>query len=115
MPVTILLIEASSGELIGIGVFNTKPLLPFSSLQSLVGFRSKHSYLTDLLVDGEHAVAAVAAFFDFVGRTDTRWHGVRFDWLSAEHLSSALMIESARKRNIWWSESERMRRAVLLP
>ena len=114
-PVEILLIEGASGELIGIGVFDTRPLLPLTRLQSLVGFRSKHSYLTGLLVDGEQAVAAVDAFFEFVSRPGTCWHGVRFDWLSAECPFGALLIERARRRNIWWSESERMRRAVLLP
>jgi hypothetical protein len=115
MPVSLLLIEGAGGELIGIGVFDTRPLLPICRLQALVGFRSKHSFLTGLLVDAEQAAAAVDAFFDFVSRPGTPWHGVRFDWLTADNPFGVLMIDSARRHNIWWSESERMRRAVLLP
>lgn len=115
MPVSILLIETGGSELIGIGVFDTKPLLPLFRWQALVCFRSKHSYLTGLLVDGERAALAVDAFFVFVSRPGTHWHAVRFDWLGAESSLGTLLIESARRRNVWWSESERMRRAVLLP
>ena len=113
--VSILLIEAAGGELIGIGLFNAKPLLPFLGLQSLVGFQSKHSYLSGLLVDRDHAACAVDAFFAFVSAPGTRCHGVRFNWLCTEHAVGALLLETARRHHVWWSESERMQRAALFP
>jgi len=115
LPVRIFLIESECNELIGVGVFNIKRLLPLFGGQFLVGYRSRHSFLSGLLVDLEQAELAVDAFFAFVSRPATCWHGVRFDWLNTDNRLGHLLLESARRHNIWWSESERMRRAVLLP
>ncbi|MCG2576999.1 GNAT family N-acetyltransferase [Dechloromonas sp. XY25] len=114
-PVSIILIETGRGDLIGLGVFQTRRLLPFFHWQALVSFRSKHTYLSGLLVDGRQAPAAVDAFFAFVSRPGSGWHGVRFDWLSAGDALDRLLQEVAHRRHLWWSESARMRRAVLLP
>lgn len=115
LPVTIVLIETGREELIGLGVFHTKRLLSFGPWQALVGFRSKHSYLGGLLIDGEQAPAAVDAFFAFVSRPGTGWDCVRFDWLSAGDALGCLLQEVAQRRHLLWRESAHMRRAVLLP
>lgn len=115
LPLEILLIETSSGQLVGVGIFKRRSLLPLLPLEFLEGFRSKHSYLTGLLIDRACAGPAVDAFFAFVSAPGSRWHGVRFDWLNSGNALGALLLERARRQNIWWSESERMRRAVLRP
>ncbi|HLO62084.1 MAG TPA: GNAT family N-acetyltransferase [Azonexus sp.] len=114
-PVTIILLETRRDELVGLGVFQTRRLLPLFPWQALVGFRSKHTYLSGLLIDGDYALAAVDAFFAFVSRPGTAWHGVRFDWLSTGDALDRLLQDAAHRRRLWWSESARMQRAVLLP
>lgn len=119
LPVQVFLIESERGELIGVGVFNIKALLParfpvFGG-EFLVGYRSRHSFLSGLLVDGQQAASAIDAFFAFVSRPGTRWHGVRFEWLNTEGRFGQLLLESARRHGIWWSATERVQRAVLFP
>lgn len=112
--VTVFLIE-QEGQLIGVGVFSTRRLPAPLRLRVLEGFRSRHSYLSGLLVDHEYAPGAVDAFFSFIVRREMGWHGVRFDWMVAGSHLEQLLRCSARRRGIWWSPSERFCRAVLRP
>lgn len=114
-PVSLVLVEHADGMLIGLGIFTSVQLLPLCKLHSLRAYRSRHSYLTGLLIDRTHAAMAVDALFDFASRPGSAWHGIRFDWLCADNALGRLILETAGRRNIPWLESERMRRAVALP
>lgn len=112
--VKIVLIEDAGGELIGLGVFATRRLVPLLDLHSLKAYRSRHSYLTGLLIDPSCATVAVDAFFGFLSRPGSRWHGVRFDWLGTSDAFSKLLFASADKAGVRWFESERLSRAILI-
>ncbi|MFZ5892891.1 MAG: GNAT family N-acetyltransferase [Myxococcota bacterium] len=79
-----LLIEARDGSsaephLVGIGVFQPVSGTRQFPLPHLVAYRSRHSFLSGLLLDREHAEAAVRALFLQLREHRWRWHGLEFD------------------------------------
>lgn len=114
----ILLIEkvgAGSRDLIGLGMFEAQPPAPSWPLPSLRAYRSRHSYLTGLLVDRSDADAAIEAFFDYIRRPASGWHAVEFAYRNTEGKLAELMMRAARARNIPWFERVRTSRAILQP
>jgi hypothetical protein len=117
-PIVIVLVERGpqrAAELVGVGVFRVCPPTPRFPLGHLAAYRSRHSYLSGLLVDHRAAAAVVQTFFDFFCGVSPRWHGIEFTQRTAEGPLAELMAATALRRGLPWGEYGRTPRAILVP
>jgi len=56
-------------ELVGVGVFTESAATKHTPVRRLVGYRSRHSFLSGLLLDREHAVQALEAMLAFIRKS----------------------------------------------
>lgn len=110
----VVLVEDGAAELVGVGVFEQRPATWRFPLPHLSAYRSRHSYLSGLLVDRACAAAAVGAFFDFFC-SKARWNGVEFTWRTAEGPLADLLGAVARERGLPWREQGRSQRPTFMP
>ncbi|KPK74098.1 MAG: hypothetical protein AMJ84_00810 [Acidithiobacillales bacterium SM23_46] len=117
VPVVVILIERKgvvSRDLVGLGVYETVRRSGRIPMAHLRAFRSRHSYLTGLLLDRDCASEASRAYFRFL-RRDSSWHGVEVTVHPTDGQFGAIMTEAARKEDVAWYEYGRSRRAILMP
>ncbi len=62
-------VAAGGRELVGVGVFTEAAATKRTRVRRLVGYRSRHSFLSGLLLDREHAVQALEALLEFVRKS----------------------------------------------
>jgi hypothetical protein len=109
--------KANGGEvdLVGAGVFVKSSGKRSFPLPHLRAYRSRHSYLSGMLIDREEAERTVRAFFQFFCNKKATWHGVEFEERSAEGPQAELIAAIAEEFGGGWQEQERIRRAVFVP
>ncbi|NOT22640.1 MAG: GNAT family N-acetyltransferase [Nitrospiraceae bacterium] len=108
--------EGTAGhELMGVGIFEMAQAtrrFPFAHLRA---FRSRHSYLSGLLLDSTAAREAIEAWIAYCRGKAFQWHGIDFGCWPADGKSEQLVRSIAPQHGATWQEYERMPRAVLYP
>ena len=100
----VVAMESSSGELIGLGLFEEtrgSRLLPLRHLKSWL---CMHSFLDGMLLDRDAARDAADAFFSGLRSRTTPWHGVSFEDRSDASELSRVLEWAADGRGGCWRE-----------
>jgi CelD/BcsL family acetyltransferase involved in cellulose biosynthesis len=106
----LLLAVRSAAALVGLGVFRERRGSWRFPLRHLSAYRSRHSFLSGLLVDRDCADEVVSSLFDWVAAE--RWHGLAFSQLPEGPLQQLLFRETACRSGAWL-EYQREPRATL--
>ena len=119
LPLLALLVERDGGgtgpQLVAAMVAQSVVGTRSFPVPHLVAYRSRHAFLTGILLDRDHAAAALDALFDHLGRQWWQWNGIEFDsaWGDGDTYNLLLQISKRRRMRVQvWNESKR---AVLLP
>lgn len=108
-------VEKSSGglpDLVGVALFQIrKPTRKFP-LKHLTAFESVHSYLSDFLLDREHANAALKEIYRYLTNKSHAWHGLYMNNLSADGLFTEDAQAIATDFGMGWNLFEQWSRAV---
>jgi hypothetical protein len=107
--------NGGGGDLVGAGVFVQSPGKRSFPLPHLQAFRSRHSYLSGMLIDRNEAEGTIRTFFQFFCDKNAPWHGVEFGYRSAEGSQAELIAAVAEEFRSSWQEQERIRRAIFVP
>jgi len=108
--------EGTAGhELLGVGIFDVVRGTRRFPLPHLRAFRSRHSYLSGLLVDSTVASEVIEAWIAYCTGKAFHWHGIDFGYWQADGKSEQLVRSIAPQHGATWHEYERMSRAVLYP
>lgn len=116
-PLCVVLIERQQGAaqtLIGAGVFIKRRGSRHLPLPHLEAYRSPHSFSSGLLIDRDHAEAAIDGFLDYFGAARYGRHGVVFSDCYADGALSRLRAQGAA-RHLKWFEFDSAERAILIP
>jgi CelD/BcsL family acetyltransferase involved in cellulose biosynthesis len=105
----------AAGRLLGVGLFRVVPATHRFPVPHLIAYRSRHSYLSGLLLDGERATAALDALLDELRAQRWRWHGIEFEGVWGDGPTHALLQAAAERRGMGRQEWNPHTRAVLLP
>jgi len=105
--------SAGLSELIGVALFEICGPTRRFPLGHLSAFETMHSYLTDFLLDREHASGALREIFRYLRAQRHRWHGVRLNNLSGEYLLAEDAQAVASEFGVRWNLFEQWSRAVL--
>ena len=102
-------------ELVGLGVFQTvRGSRPFP-LPHLRAYRSRHSYLSGLLLDRTVAVAAAEALFRWLRSKHSRWHGVDIHGQLGDESGNNELTRAIAAGGATWHPRWLTPRAVLVP
>ena len=118
LPLLALLVERDGGagpQLVAAMVAQSVVGTRSFPVPHLVAYRSRHAFLTGILIDRDHAEAALDALFDHLGRQWWQWNGIEFDSAWGDGDTYDLLRQIGRRRRMRvqvWNESKR---AVLLP
>lgn len=113
-----IFVEKANGagvDLVGAGIFVQSPGKRSFPLPHLRAFRSRHSYLSGMIVDRNEAERTVRTFFQFFCNRKATWHGVEFDYRSAEGSQAEVIATVAEEFGSLWQEQKRTHRAVFVP
>ena len=102
-------------ELLAVAVFVSKRASRVCPVPHLVGYGSRHSYLGGLLVDRDHASAAVAALCAHARKSVLGWHAVILPKIRTEGPIAAILEAQARARGFAVQRTGTKQRAVLVP
>jgi hypothetical protein len=106
-------LSAGSRDLAGAAWFRIcKPARRFP-LKHLAAFESVHSYLTDFLLDQEHASNTLKEIFGYLTNTSHAWHGLYLNNYSADGLLTQETQASAADFGMRWHLFSQWPRAVL--
>lgn len=111
---TVRLVTASGDRLIGLGIFIARPPSVRFPLPHLEAYRSKHTFLTGMLLDEDQYSVALGAIASYLSSSRLPWCGIRFEnrfWGGCLDR----MGESEGTPAPRWYEQSRHRRAVLTP
>lgn len=114
----VLVVERASGadaELLAVGVFVSKKASRVCPVPHLVGYGSRHSYLGGLLVDRDHASAAVAALCAHASKRVLGWQALVFPKVQTDGPIAAILEAQARAGGLAVQRSGTKQRAVLVP
>lgn len=106
----ILAVSGPDGALAALGVFRARRASRHFPLPHLEAYRSKHSYLSGLLLHRDHAREASGALLAWLG--SSRWHGLVFPHF-ARGLVHGLLVDEAARLGGRWLEFACRERAVL--
>jgi CelD/BcsL family acetyltransferase involved in cellulose biosynthesis len=101
--------------LLAVGVFVSKKGSRVCPVPHLVGYASRHSYLGGLLVDRDHASAAVAALCAHARKSVLGWHALVLPKVRTEGPIAMILEAQARARGMAVQRTGRKQRAVLVP
>lgn len=107
--------KASAGlsELVGVALFEIRGSTRRFPCGHLAAFETIHSYLTDFLLDREHASSALREIFRYLRAQRYRWHGLRLNNFSGEYLLTEEAQAVASEFGARWNPFEQWSRAVL--
>lgn len=105
--------SAGLSELIGVALFEIRGPTRRFPLGHLSAFETIHSYLTDFLLDREHASCALREIFCYLRAQRYRWHGLRLNNLSGEYLLAEEAQAVTSELGARWNPFEQWSRAVL--
>lgn len=116
-----LLVEApqrgsdAPGRLVGVAVCRGVPGSRTFPLPHLVAYRSRHSFLSGVLLDRDYAEDALRALLHYVRTQVPRCHGMEFGMLWGDGPTHALLRTAGRPLGMEPREWNRCERAVLYP
>jgi hypothetical protein len=84
-------------------------------LPHLRAYKSRHSYLSGLVLDRELGSAALAALLEHVAAESPSFNGIDFEWLWGDGESYELLRECCERLNMPVQERRTFSRAVLFP
>ena len=102
-------------RLLGVGIFRVVPATRRFPLPHLIAYRSRHSFLSGLLLDRERAAQALDALLDELRAQSWRWHGIEFEGAWGDGPTHELLRAAAARRGMSHQEWNPHTRAVLLP
>lgn len=105
--------SAGLSELIGVALFEIRGPSRRFPLGHLSAFETIHSYLTDFLLDREHASSALREIFHYLRAQRYRWHGLRLNNLSGEYILAEEAQAVTSEFGARWNLFEQWSRAVL--
>ena len=111
-----LFIEKSSAglsDLVGVALFQVRKPTRRFPLKHLAAFKSVHSYLSDFLLDREHASSALREIFCYLRAQRYRWHGLHLNNFSGDYLLTEEAQAVASELGVRWNLFEQWSRAVL--
>ena len=120
-PLVALLIERepaaenNARQLVGVMVAQAVVGTRSFPVPHLLAYTSQFTFLTGILLDRDHAEAALEALFDHMGQRKWEWHGIEFDgvWSDGATFDLFQRISARRKLRLQvWNEKNR---AVLRP
>ncbi len=119
----VLVVERATGPndggahegLLAVGVFVSKRGSRTVPVPHLVGYASRHSYLGGLLVDRDHASAAVAALCAHARKSVLGWHALVLPKARTEGPIAVILEAQARARGLTVQRIGTKQRAVLIP
>jgi hypothetical protein len=100
-------------EICGLGAFEPGGPVPKFPLRHLVAYRSRHSYLTGLLVRTDVARDAARAMLEYLVLGDHAWQAAYFSMLRMEGPQAELLRSACDELGIVWYEDYRTARAGL--
>jgi len=68
-----------------------------------------------MLVDRDEAEGTIRAFFHFFCNEKVPWHGVEFDYRSADSSQAELIVAVGEEFGSTWQEQDRVHRAIFIP
>jgi CelD/BcsL family acetyltransferase involved in cellulose biosynthesis len=116
-PIAIM-VERDGGsrpEMLALGVFVPVAGSRVCPVPHLAGYSSRHSYLSGLLVDRDHAHEAVRALYTHARRTVFGWQALVFPKLQSDGPTAAMLEEHARAAGLAVHRAGAQQRAVLVP
>jgi len=116
-PIVCLLETESRGvrDLVGLGVFEAVRYSRRFPLPHLRAYRSRHSYLSGLLLDPAGAVPAAEALFRWLQSKHSRWHGLAMDGRFGDGPGDLALTQAIAACGSTWHENWRTQRATLIP
>ena len=78
-------------------------------------YKSRHSFLTGMLLDREHAQDALVAVLDFVQAQSPWWHGMQWDAIWDDGATFDLLVSVCERMGLVHHRWGAMNRAVLFP
>ncbi|MEA2749143.1 MAG: hypothetical protein QOI41_3286 [Myxococcales bacterium] len=114
----VLVVKGGSGAneaLLAVGVFVSVKASRVCPVPHLVGYASRHSYLGGLLVDREHAPAAVAALCAHARKRMLGWQALVFPKVQTDGPIASILEEQARANGLAVQRTGTKQRAVLVP
>jgi hypothetical protein len=71
--------NSGSSDLAGVFIFKVRKFSKLFPLPHLSAFHSRHSFLSGILVDKDHAPDVVKIIFDYLSNSSLKWHGIAFE------------------------------------
>jgi hypothetical protein len=105
--------SAGLSELVGVALFKMCGPTRRFPLEHLCAFETIHSYLTDFLLDREHASSALREIFRYLSTQRYRWHGLHLNNLSTEYLLTEEAQAVTSELGARWTVFEQWSRAIL--
>ncbi len=110
-------VEKSSGglpELVGVALFQVQNPTRRFPLKHLAAFESVHSYLSDFLLDQEHASSALKEIYRYITDKSHTWQGLYLNNFSANGLFTEEAQAIAADFGMGWNLFEQWSRAACL-
>lgn len=105
--------SAGLPDLVGVALFQVRKPTRRFPLQHLAAFETVHSYLSDFLLDLEHASGALKEIYRYLTDKRHAWHGLYLNNFSSKNLLSEETKTIASDFGIRWTLFDKWSRAVL--
>lgn len=102
-------------DLVGVAFFQVRKATRRFPLKHLTAFTSVHSYLSDFLLDREHAQDALKEIYGYLTGNQHSWHGLYINYCSADSLLKEETLSIASNFGMRWNLFEQWSRAVFFP
>lgn len=98
---------------IGCGVFSRSSGTRHLPLPHLIPWKCKHTFLDGLLLHRDHAAAAAEHLFEFLKKGTHTFHGIEFESLATDSISTQLLEAAAQSQGITcWAGHSQSRAAL---
>lgn len=107
--------DPSEARLVGLLVGHVAAGKRTFPVPHFVAYKSRHSYLTGMLLDREHPQEALTALLDFIRAQSPWWHGVQWNETWADGPTYDLLVSACERMGMAQHRWETINRAVLFP